>query len=128
MKEAKKDMIHKSREIICETCGWRTLIATDAVGTLGGGSCNNVLAAKLAVVDLAECHLGVPRYDGGNKSCLSVAWYICAIVPVPMGICSNTSNTSSNGFWNTHSMTRFVCEKGWGFPCECIAPSFSQRM
>jgi hypothetical protein len=35
---AKNDMMERSREMVLETWGWRTLIATEAVGTDGGGS------------------------------------------------------------------------------------------
>ena len=69
---AKKDMIARSRAIVLATRGWRTFIATKAVGTQGGGSCR-MTGARDPAADLIR-RLG-PRYDGGRRSCLRMALY-----------------------------------------------------
>ena len=46
----------------------------------------------------------------------------CAIAPEPIGISSNSSNTSSNGRWKTRSITRLVWSIVCGLPRECSDP------
>ena len=72
MRWAKKDMMVRSRSISLVTRGCRTLTATAAVGTdgLDSGRMTGARALGPLLIDRFGS-----KYDGGSKSCFSVALY-----------------------------------------------------
>lgn len=69
---AKNRIMETSRAMVLDTRGWRTLMATDAVGTEGGGFLR--IAGARAPPRVFGLRRG-PRYDGGMRSFLRVARY-----------------------------------------------------
>lgn len=60
----------RSLDMVLATCGCRIFMATEAVGTDGGGSWR--MAGAITPEGRLRCRRG-PRYDGGIRFCLRVA-------------------------------------------------------